>query len=501
MPDGLVSWEDRVAFGPGGGFAYRPREVLVRLGSADRVGARDLMLAAMEPLSGPGAPDLVSPEPIAGYDLVVGDFDPLVVVQALRTQQAVDGAFGAAFAIQPNHVLFADSDGLVGNPLSGNPRSGNPLSGNPLSGNPLSGNPLSGNPLPTPWTWNLDDNPRYSSRLHASPSATQRFTGVYAFPGWFSPVENRFARTGRGRCLARPADPPRMPAAVPVQGGTPRVAVVDVGLQAPPPARRRRALDSPLLGGCVRVPRALRLQPPAPPGVPDQDGDGWLDRVAGHGMFIASIIAELAGPCELRVIRAMSNLGDVDEWDIINILDEIRGQIDIVNLSFGGYALDEMVALSNAVSLVQLAPGPASDGAEPISDRGAVVVASAGNEGMWLPPYPARLPGVVSVAALGPDGPAAFSNYGPWVRACAPGVDVASGFYIDYRSEGSPGVDPDEFDGGASWSGTSFAAPLVVGRIAGLVRDEAITPKEAVRRLIDDPQRTRIPWHGTIVTR
>ena len=62
--------------------------------------------------------------------------------------------------------------------------------------------------------------------------------------------------------------------------------------------------------------------------------------------------------------------------------------------------------------------------------EGIVVVASAGNDGVCRPAYPAAFDGVVSVAALGPDGPAPFSNWGSWVRACAPGVDVASTFYI-----------------------------------------------------------------------
>jgi subtilisin family serine protease len=49
-----------------------------------------------------------------------------------------------------------------------------------------------------------------------------------------------------------------------------------------------------------------------------------------------------------------------------------------------------------------------------------VVVASAGNDATWLTAYPAAFPDVVSVAALDADGPADYTNHGPWVRARAP---------------------------------------------------------------------------------
>jgi subtilase family serine protease len=60
--------------------------------------------------------------------------------------------------------------------------------------------------------------------------------------------------------------------------------------------------------------------------------------------------------------------------------------------------------------------------------------------------------------------------------------------------------DPDRFRGAASWSGTSFAAPLVAGKIARLVREQQLLPKQAVRRLLDGPDLARLPYLGTIVT-
>jgi subtilisin family serine protease len=128
-----------------------------------------------------------------------------------------------------------------------------------------------------------------------------------------------------------------------------------------------------------------------------------------------------------------------------------------------------------------------------------VVVASAGNDGTCRPTYPAALDGVVSVGAVGPGGPAPFTNYGPWVRACAPGVDLLSAFFRDVSNTGSSDVEPGRFDGWAFWSGTSFAAPMVVGALAAAMRAAGCSAEEAVNRVIDAPALMRIPYLGTVV--
>lgn len=53
---------------------------------------------------------------------------------------------------------------------------------------------------------------------------------------------------------------------------------------------------------------------------------------------------------------------------------------------------------------------------------GSVVVASTGNDSTCRRSYPAALPGVVSVGAIGSNDLAPFTNYGDWVCACAPGA-------------------------------------------------------------------------------
>jgi len=134
-------------------------------------------------------------------------------------------------------------------------------------------------------------------------------------------------------------------------------------------------------------------------------------------------------------------------------------------------------------------------------DAGVIVVASAGNDGICRPSLPAALPDVISVAALGPNGPARFSNYGPWVRACAPGVDIVSRFFtkFDGNEVALPGgTDPDKFASWARWSGTSFAGPIVVAALARELQ-LGLTTLEAVERVIDAPGLLRIPDFGTVV--
>jgi hypothetical protein len=128
-------------------------------------------------------------------------------------------------------------------------------------------------------------------------------------------------------------------------------------------------------------------------------------------------------------------------------------------------------------------------------------VAAAGNDGTCVPMYPAALPGVIGVGALDEDGEAApFTNYGPWVRASTLGTDVVSMFFEDFDGKDPPveGADPDQFQGWARWSGTSFAAPRGAAARAR-ARGEGADAAAAVAEVIGDPELPRIPMLGTVV--
>lgn len=215
--------------------------------------------------------------------------------------------------------------------------------------------------------------------------------------------------------------------------------------------------------------------------------DKYLDPVAGHGTFIAGIIEQLTPGCTITIRKVLQPEGDVSVSTLAPALWllMLTAQPDIVNLSFGGTGRSPMFE-----SLI-----------DHYSQQGVVFVGAAGNEGSCVEQYPAALPTVVGVAALGPDGPAPFSNYGSWVDACAPGTDIVSSFFARFDGAMPPinGVDSDDFKDWATWSGTSFAAPVVVAALAREMITGQCTASDAVERLVRAPHLARLPLMGTVV--
>ncbi len=204
---------------------------------------------------------------------------------------------------------------------------------------------------------------------------------------------------------------------------------------------------------------------PFGPDVPDVNGDGFLDPVAGHGTFIVGIVELLGRPAALDSRSPVPPFGYLSVETVTPILKGLAENPAnpstrpdnsnlIINMSFGSTLDSDMQCLAEFVAKVQV--------------TGAVVVASAGNDASYRPVYPAALPDVVSVGGLGAYGPAGFTNYGNWVRACAPVVDVVNCFFNSFNGD-MPQLDamgdPDQFEGWAVWSGTSFAAPAVVAGV------------------------------------
>ena len=224
---------------------------------------------------------------------------------------------------------------------------------------------------------------------------------------------------------------------------------------------------------------------------PDENGDGILDPTAGHGTFIGGLIGQIAPGCPITIHRVLSTFGEGDEWAIANCLTELvipKPNRTILSLSFGGYVMDHPHLLAWAIRTVRA--------------RGVTVVASAGNDASDRPTFPAAFPDVISVGALGPAGPAPFSNYGSWVNACAPGVDLLSTFFQGFNGRigtGPDGIDGDAFNGWALWSGTSFSAPVVAATLAKRMLLDCTTCDEAVERVMGAPMAMRIPNLGLVV--
>ena len=163
----------------------------------------------------------------------------------------------------------------------------------------------------------------------------------------------------------------------------------------------------------------------------------------------------------------------------------------VINLSFSGYCEDDDPPRVTQSVLDDLL-GDTSNGMD-CADyrheevRDVVVVASAGNSSSCRITWPAGFDNVVSVGALNGSQPAWFTNYGPWVTACAQGTDLASRYFADAVPGAAPYSDLNEYPGWAYWSGTSFAAPVVAAAIAQDVIASGGSPRDAVERLIERP--------------
>ncbi len=155
-----------------------------------------------------------------------------------------------------------------------------------------------------------------------------------------------------------------------------------------------------------------------------------------------------------------------------------------------------------------------------------MVVASAGNDRSCRPSYPAAFAEVVAVGATGPYGAAWFTNFGPWVNACAPGVDIIGELPDPFRPTASTDTaDQTATDTSAtlakseleparrgtqviSWSGTSFSAPAVAASIARrsqqlMAEVKSLSKRDALAyakyELVDEPSLLRLPGLGTVV--
>lgn len=218
----------------------------------------------------------------------------------------------------------------------------------------------------------------------------------------------------------------------------------------------------------------------------DNDGDGLVDdvfgwnfltnsnntmeqpgnpqsSVAGHGTFIAGLIALIAPEAKIMPIGAFSTDGVSDAF---TVAQGIKYAVDhgarVINLSFG--TTEDSNILHDAVTYAQ--------------QRGVLLVAAVGNENKSNsagPQFPANWNlEVMGVAALDSSNhKAGFSNFGSNVSVSAPGVNLVSLY---------PGAN-DAADY-ALWSGTSFAAPLATAEAALIFEDNPT--RQDVRSIIEN---------------
>jgi len=178
-------------------------------------------------------------------------------------------------------------------------------------------------------------------------------------------------------------------------------------------------------------------------------GDGPAIDLHGHGTAVAALIIGddgvsqgIAPAAELLSIRIADNNGSSNSFllseGIVRAVDE---GAQVINISMGSYGDSPLV--QDAIAYA--------------AERQVLIVAAAGNEGFSTPSYPAAYESVIAVGAVDATGQHLdFSNSGEAIDVAAPGFEIISAW---------PG---EEY---TSFTGTSAAAPLVVGALAATITE------------------------------
>jgi hypothetical protein len=259
----------------------------------------------------------------------------------------------------------------------------------------------------------------------------------------------------------------------------------------------------------------------------DQTVQGdYIREYVGHGTFIASLLRAMAPTADLYVSDALPRPGATFEDDFG---DSLFAAVEAFRQEFAPGDPDawpDIISLSAGTTLYydpQVSPSAHVNGLlalrnfmDVLKDKATLLVAAAGNNGNSIRFHPAALAeqddfseAVVSVGALRENpahGRSCFSDYGPWVKAFAPGERLVAGFSAARRKlqyqhktfnqcqflppsdsypcpcqtpkhDGALSHDPHtpiphgsiaDFTRThlAKWSGTSFATPIVAGYIA-----------------------------------
>ncbi len=193
------------------------------------------------------------------------------------------------------------------------------------------------------------------------------------------------------------------------------------------------------------------------------DGVAQDDHVIGHGTHVAGIAAArtdngrgIAGGCpgcKLLVGKVVrSNGGGTIADEVEGIIWAANNGAKVINLSLAGPETN--AAERNAVEYAW--------------NKGAVIVAAAGNTNSSVPQYPAAFSRAIAVIATdSADRRTSYSSYGSWVDVAAPGVSIVSTVPGGYRY----------------YSGTSFSSPHVAA-LAGLLAAQGRSNSEIRSRIL-----------------
>jgi len=215
----------------------------------------------------------------------------------------------------------------------------------------------------------------------------------------------------------------------------------------------------------------------------DDDGDTHVDEGTGHGTHVAGIVHLVAPEAKIMPLRVLDSDGMGNVFVIAEAVQyAVKNDADVINMSLGSSQDSEL--LEDVIEDLEADDDADDDDAddddgpvlEGVPPNGVVVAASAGNDNVETPQYPAAEDGVLAVTSVNQqEKKSEWANYGSWTSIAAPGEDVYSAFPTDRY---------------ASWNGTSMAAPFVAGQAALIRSVDPSLDAAAVRNTITGTARS-----------
>jgi len=227
-------------------------------------------------------------------------------------------------------------------------------------------------------------------------------------------------------------------------------------------------------------------------GEDNDPADGNSDDFAGHGTFVSSHIGAagnngigvtgMGWTCKIMALRAgyEPKSGSAAIFTTSAVTAAVNyaaaNGAGVINMSFGVQGEpDEFPSITSAVT--------------DAINKGIVVIAAAGNNGLSKSDFPANIPGVISAGSVEQDGTrSTFSNYGADVDIYATGNKVYGAYPQGNHSQTgavphTTQIGKKTYDFG---TGTSFSTPLVSG-LAGLIisRDPSLKGEKLVGQIVN----------------
>lgn len=247
------------------------------------------------------------------------------------------------------------------------------------------------------------------------------------------------------------------------------VAVIDTGVDATHPDLEGQVVP----GAYIQRNKTTDKFELIPATTVEETSDDWY----GHGSHVSGIIAGdddgdgitgIAPDAKIMPIHTFprhSYIGAVQFWKLVaqSIDFSVAQGADVINMSLGGQS-SGIVPTDDSAKYLE-AIGTLCDAVDNAKAAGTVVVAAAGNSGVWGNPesVPGSCDGTFTVAALSPSLDRTFwSSFDASVDIAAPGEDILSVDSTVADRSDTPHV---------IFSGTSMATPVVAG-VAALVVEQ-----------------------------